>query len=107
MCVLNTSLCMCILNMCLYMSVCCLWTHFQKNMQEPIALHEMDTSNGVLLPFYDPDTSIIYLCGKVNRNPMSDMTSTLEETGLNVFKLTCVCVCVCSWELLVHSWLLT
>lgn len=34
-------------------------------MQEPIALHEMDTSNGVLLPFYDPDTSIIYLCGKV------------------------------------------
>lgn len=38
----------------------------QKNMQEPIALHEMDTSNGVLLPFYDPDTSIIYLCGKVN-----------------------------------------
>lgn len=33
-------------------------------MQEPIALHEMDTSNGVLLPFYDPDTSIIYLCGK-------------------------------------------
>lgn len=40
----------------------------QKNMQEPIALHEMDTSNGVLLPFYDPDTSIIYLCGKVNSN---------------------------------------
>lgn len=40
----------------------------QKNMQEPIALHEMDTSNGVLLPFYDPDTSIIYLCGKVGSN---------------------------------------
>ena len=35
-----------------------------KTMEEPIALHEMDTSNGVLLPFYDPDTSIIYLCGK-------------------------------------------
>ncbi|XP_036593546.1 coronin-1C-like [Trichosurus vulpecula] len=35
-----------------------------KNMQEPIALHGMDTSNGILLPFYDPDTSIIYLCGK-------------------------------------------
>ncbi|XP_030439188.1 coronin-1C isoform X1 [Gopherus evgoodei] len=35
-----------------------------KNMDEPIALHEMDTSNGVLLPFYDPDTNIIYLCGK-------------------------------------------
>ena len=37
-------------------------------MEEPIALHEMDTSNGVLLPFYDPDTSIIYLCGKVSSN---------------------------------------
>ncbi|KAM5191665.1 coronin-1C [Mantella aurantiaca] len=35
-----------------------------KSMDEPIALHEMDTSNGVLLPFYDPDTNIIYLCGK-------------------------------------------
>lgn len=25
----------------------------------------MDTSNGVLLPFYDADSSIVYLCGKV------------------------------------------
>ncbi|XP_064425180.1 coronin-6 isoform X1 [Latimeria chalumnae] len=35
-----------------------------KNFDEPIALQEMDTSNGVLLPFYDPDSSIVYLCGK-------------------------------------------
>ncbi|XP_078404135.1 coronin-6-like isoform X3 [Cetorhinus maximus] len=35
-----------------------------KNFDEPIALQEMDTSNGVLLPFYDPDTNIVYLCGK-------------------------------------------
>ncbi|KAI5089392.1 hypothetical protein C0J45_20800 [Silurus meridionalis] len=39
-----------------------LWN--QKNMDEPISVHEMDTSNGVLLPFYDPDTNIVYLCGK-------------------------------------------
>ncbi|KAJ8401651.1 hypothetical protein AAFF_G00376220 [Aldrovandia affinis] len=32
--------------------------------EEPIALLEMDTSNGVLLPFYDADTNIVYLCGK-------------------------------------------
>lgn len=44
------------------------FSNFQKNMEEPIALHEMDTSNGVLLPFYDPDTNIIYLCGKVRRS---------------------------------------
>lgn len=30
-----------------------------------MAIQEMDTSNGVLLPFYDPDTSMVYLCGKV------------------------------------------
>ncbi|KAF3702054.1 Coronin-1C Coronin-3 [Channa argus] len=34
------------------------------NMDEPICVQEMDTSNGVLLPFYDPDTNIVYLCGK-------------------------------------------
>lgn len=54
-----------IVRMCFLFLLCFV---FQKNMQEPIALHEMDTSNGVLLPFYDPDTSIIYLCGKVNNN---------------------------------------
>ncbi|KAK2845793.1 hypothetical protein Q7C36_010647 [Tachysurus vachellii] len=35
-----------------------------QNMEEPITVHEMDTSNGVLLPFYDPDTNVVYLCGK-------------------------------------------
>ena len=37
----------------------------QNNFEEPVALQEMDTSNGVLLPFCDPDSSIVYLCGKV------------------------------------------
>lgn len=37
----------------------------QNNFEEPVALQEMDTSNGVLLPFYDADSSIVYLCGKV------------------------------------------
>ncbi|XP_051975606.1 uncharacterized protein LOC127638211 isoform X2 [Xyrauchen texanus] len=35
-----------------------------ENMEEPISVHEMDSSNGVLLPFYDPDTNVVYLCGK-------------------------------------------
>lgn len=38
----------------------------QRSMDEPITVYEMDTSNGVLLPFYDPDTNMVYLCGKVN-----------------------------------------
>lgn len=37
-----------------------------------MALQEMDTSNGVLLPFYDPDSSIVYLCGKVLAAPREE-----------------------------------
>lgn len=32
-------------------------------------LLDIDTSNGVLLPFYDPDTNVVYLCGKVTAPP--------------------------------------
>ncbi|XP_075998894.1 coronin-1A [Genypterus blacodes] len=35
-----------------------------KNFDEPLNLQELDTSSGVLLPFYDPDTGVVYLCGK-------------------------------------------
>lgn len=31
---------------------------------EPIVMVELDTSNGVMFPLYDPDTSMVYLCGK-------------------------------------------
>lgn len=30
-----------------------------------MAIQEIDTSNGVMFPFYDPDCSVIYLCGRV------------------------------------------
>lgn len=35
-----------------------------KSFAEPLTLQELDTGSGVLLPFYDPDTNIVYLCGK-------------------------------------------
>lgn len=35
------------------------------NLAEPIAQDEIDTSNGVLFPYYDEDSGIIYLAGKV------------------------------------------
>ncbi|XP_037543865.1 coronin-6 [Nematolebias whitei] len=34
------------------------------NFEDPIALLELDTSNGVLLPYYDADANMVYLCGK-------------------------------------------
>lgn len=31
---------------------------------DPIVMVELDTSNGVMFPLYDPDTNLVYLCGK-------------------------------------------
>jgi len=28
-------------------------------------MQEIDTSNGVIFPFYDQDSNMVYLCGKV------------------------------------------
>lgn len=59
-------------------------------MDEPICVQEMDSSNGVLLPFYDPDTSIVYLCGKVSRfphfynNPVHKLTFKMRPCVLRV-----------------------
>lgn len=35
------------------------------HLEEPIVMVELDTSNGVMFPLYDPDTNLVYLCGKV------------------------------------------
>lgn len=37
-----------------------------------MALQELDSSNGALLPFYDPDTSVVYVCGKVRLGGAAD-----------------------------------
>ena len=29
-------------------------------------MEDIDNSNGVIFPFYDADTNMIYLCGKVS-----------------------------------------
>ncbi|XP_032783799.2 coronin-1C-A-like isoform X3 [Daphnia magna] len=34
------------------------------HLSNPMVQNEVDTSNGVMFPFYDSDTNIIYLCGK-------------------------------------------
>ncbi|MBN3299707.1 COR1B protein, partial [Amia calva] len=39
-----------------------------KNFSEALTLQELDTSSGVLLPFFDPDTGVVYLCGKARVN---------------------------------------
>merc|ERR1719228_2853885 len=34
------------------------------HLDDPIVMVELDTSNGVMFPHYDPDTNLLYLCGK-------------------------------------------
>ncbi|MGH0171284.1 UNVERIFIED_CONTAM: hypothetical protein FKN15_060086 [Acipenser sinensis] len=55
-----------------------------SNMEEPIAIQEMDSSNGVLLPFYDPDTNVVYLCGKQDDEKMSEIMDELRNLKLLV-----------------------
>ena len=38
------------------------------HLDDPIVMVELDTSNGVMFPLYDPDANLIYLCGKVSHN---------------------------------------
>lgn len=33
-------------------------------LHDPITMMELDSSNGVMFPVYDPDTNLVYLCGK-------------------------------------------
>lgn len=73
----------------------------QTNFEEPIALLELDTSNGVLLPYYDPDANMVYLCGKVQTyncdlflHLIVDVLSALMLTQSHLFLHLFMCVCL-------------
>jgi coronin-1B/1C/6 len=36
----------------------------EEKVDLPLVMEELDNSNGLLFPFYDEDTNVIYLCGK-------------------------------------------
>jgi coronin-1B/1C/6 len=40
----------------------------ESQIGEPIIMETLDTSNGVLYPFYDPDVNLLYLCAKGDSN---------------------------------------
>lgn len=40
----------------------------ESSLSECIVLEVLDTSNGVLFPFYDPDVNLLYLCAKGDSN---------------------------------------
>ncbi|XP_064612217.1 coronin-1C-A-like isoform X2 [Liolophura sinensis] len=39
-----------------------LWS--DEDLSKPLTMEEIDNSNGVMFPFYDADSSMVYLCGK-------------------------------------------
>ena len=65
-----------------------------RNLAKPIAQDALDQSSGTLLPFFDPDTSMLYLGGKGDGNiryyevmesslyPLSQYSSTVSARGL-------------------------
>lgn len=44
----------------------CIWD--PRNFSEPLTKQILDTQSGVIMPFYDPDTSLLFLAGKGDGN---------------------------------------
>lgn len=40
----------------------------QHDLTRPLAIDTIDSSSGVVFPFFDPDTNIVYLAGKGDGN---------------------------------------
>lgn len=45
-----------------------IWSH--NNLSEPLHRVNIDSSSGILFPYYDYDTRMVYLAGKVSFNYM-------------------------------------
>lgn len=47
----------------------------------PLVEENLDGSSGVLFPFYDPDTHMLYIAGKVCLNGASPRSCTTYEVS--------------------------
>uniref|UniRef100_A0A3B4WCY2 Coronin n=1 Tax=Seriola lalandi dorsalis TaxID=1841481 RepID=A0A3B4WCY2_SERLL len=53
---------------CVSVSLCLWCVYVQDDLSEPLYEEDLDGSAGVLFPFYDPDTHMLYLAGKGDGN---------------------------------------
>ena len=37
----------------------------QSNLSEPLHIEDIDSSSGLLIPFFDADTNVVFVAGKV------------------------------------------
>ena len=58
-------LCSFLYNLCTYMYIIFIQI-FQRNLSKELKRTSTDTSNGILMPYYDHDTRVVFLAGKVS-----------------------------------------
>lgn len=49
----------------------------QEDLSEPSYSEDLDGSSGVLFPFYDPDTHMLYVAGKVSTYTQTSFYSSM------------------------------
>ena len=57
----------------------------QKDLSKSIVMEEIDSSNGVMFIFYDPDTGMVYLAGKVGVSHIYQPPPAFYSKGLSTF----------------------
>jgi len=40
-------------------------SHLQSDLSKPLHMEDIDSSSGLLIPFLDADTNVVYVAGKV------------------------------------------
>ena len=43
----------------------------QKDLSQPLKMESVDSSSGILFPYYDHDTGVMFIAGKVNNHQQS------------------------------------
>ena len=56
------------------------------HLDDPIVMVELDTSNGVMFPLYDPDANLIYLCGKVMNYLIIRSSKVFQESSVVIME---------------------
>lgn len=51
-----------------------LLSNSQENLGKPLTMENIDSSSGVLFPFWDEGTSMVYIIGKVGFMPVAKVT---------------------------------
>ena len=60
--------------------------HLKDTLGNALTMEELDSSNGILFPFYDEDTGLIFLCGKVIRtNDLLDKVYNIPFRAIRRF----------------------